>query len=118
MTIVSRDSRSQDDDSMTITVHVSDELTRWCHDHVTVELKMTSWRCVNRAQRTHKMMPWLCDCRTQDDRLDIPEVDWSVQYDPPQNPEQFVHRVGRTARLGRFQACVRAVLKGRACESC
>jgi ATP-dependent RNA helicase DDX55/SPB4 len=33
--------------------------------------------------------------------LDIPEVDWIVQYDPPQNPEQFVHRVGRTARLGR-----------------
>ena len=28
-------------------------------------------------------------------------IDICGQVDPPQNPEQFVHRVGRTARLGR-----------------
>ncbi|CAI0416138.1 unnamed protein product [Linum tenue] len=33
--------------------------------------------------------------------LDIPGVDYIVQYDPPQDPNVFVHRVGRTARLGR-----------------
>lgn len=33
--------------------------------------------------------------------LDIPNVDWIVQYDPPQDPNVFVHRVGRTARMGR-----------------
>lgn len=33
--------------------------------------------------------------------LDIPDVDWVVQYDAPQNPEAFVHRCGRTARNGK-----------------
>jgi ATP-dependent RNA helicase DDX18/HAS1 len=30
--------------------------------------------------------------------LDFPQVDWIVQYDPPDNPEDYIHRVGRTAR--------------------
>lgn len=33
--------------------------------------------------------------------LDIPDVAWIVQFDPPQDPAAFVHRVGRTARMGR-----------------
>lgn len=33
--------------------------------------------------------------------IDIPEVDWIVQFDPPQWSDQFVHRIGRTARAGR-----------------
>ncbi|XP_055541769.1 probable ATP-dependent RNA helicase DDX55 homolog [Wyeomyia smithii] len=32
--------------------------------------------------------------------VDIPEVDWVVQWDPPSNAASFVHRVGRTARQG------------------
>ena len=32
--------------------------------------------------------------------LDIPGVDWIVQYDMPQDPSAFTHRVGRTARMG------------------
>ena len=33
--------------------------------------------------------------------IDIPDVDWIVQFDPPQWSDQFVHRIGRTARAGR-----------------
>ena len=33
--------------------------------------------------------------------LDVTDVDWVVQLDAPQDPSQFVHRVGRSARAGR-----------------
>lgn len=33
--------------------------------------------------------------------IDIPDVDWIIQYDPPQWSDSFVHRIGRTARAGR-----------------
>ncbi|XP_025834168.1 probable ATP-dependent RNA helicase DDX55 homolog isoform X2 [Agrilus planipennis] len=32
--------------------------------------------------------------------IDIPEVDWVLQWDPPTSASAFVHRVGRTARQG------------------
>ena len=32
--------------------------------------------------------------------LDIPDVDWILQYDPPTDPTEYVHRIGRTARAG------------------
>ncbi|XP_055638612.1 probable ATP-dependent RNA helicase DDX55 homolog [Toxorhynchites rutilus septentrionalis] len=32
--------------------------------------------------------------------VDIPEMDWVIQWDPPSNAAAFVHRVGRTARQG------------------
>lgn len=32
--------------------------------------------------------------------LDIPAVDWIIQYDPPDDPRDYIHRVGRTARGG------------------
>jgi ATP-dependent RNA helicase DeaD len=33
--------------------------------------------------------------------LDIPEVSHVVNYDMPDNVEEYVHRIGRTARMGR-----------------
>eukprot|EP00095_Tigriopus_kingsejongensis_P011286 maker-scaffold14_size734282-snap-gene-2.22 protein:Tk11286 transcript:maker-scaffold14_size734282-snap-gene-2.22-mRNA-1 annotation:"atp-dependent rna helicase" len=32
--------------------------------------------------------------------LDLPQVDWIVQYNPPTSKADYVHRVGRTARIG------------------
>eukprot|EP00397_Hematodinium_sp_SG-2012_P013759 GEMP01013980.1.p1 GENE.GEMP01013980.1~~GEMP01013980.1.p1 ORF type:complete len:631 (+),score=162.21 GEMP01013980.1:161-2053(+) len=33
--------------------------------------------------------------------VDIPEVEWIVQFDPPLDPTVFIHRIGRTARAGK-----------------
>jgi len=33
--------------------------------------------------------------------LDFPAIDWVIQYDPPQTIEEYLHRIGRTARIGR-----------------
>ncbi|XP_054613516.1 ATP-dependent RNA helicase DDX55 isoform X2 [Dunckerocampus dactyliophorus] len=32
--------------------------------------------------------------------IDIPDVNWVLQYDPPSSASAFVHRCGRTARIG------------------
>jgi ATP-dependent RNA helicase DDX18/HAS1 len=32
--------------------------------------------------------------------LDIPHVDWILQYDAPTDPTEYIHRIGRTARAG------------------
>jgi ATP-dependent RNA helicase DDX31/DBP7 len=38
--------------------------------------------------------------------LDLPAVDWIVQYDPPEEVDDYVHRSGRTARMGRNGSAV------------
>eukprot|EP00727_Mastigamoeba_balamuthi_P007946 m51a1_g3772 putative probable atp-dependent rna helicase ddx31 (561) ;mRNA; f:140777-142702 len=32
--------------------------------------------------------------------IDLPNVDWIVQYDPPGEVSDYIHRIGRTARIG------------------
>ena len=46
--------------------------------------------------------------------LDIPNVDWIVQYDAPSETTEYVHRVGRTARSGKAGS---ALLFLRPCEA-
>lgn len=33
--------------------------------------------------------------------LDIPDITHVINYDVPQNPEEYIHRIGRTARAGK-----------------
>lgn len=33
--------------------------------------------------------------------LDVPDIDWVIQFHPPTDPSQFTHRSGRTARANR-----------------
>jgi ATP-dependent RNA helicase DDX55/SPB4 len=34
--------------------------------------------------------------------LDVPDIEWTIQFDAPTDPSQYIHRVGRSARAGRF----------------
>ncbi|KAJ6234512.1 atp-dependent RNA helicase ddx18 [Anaeramoeba flamelloides] len=43
--------------------------------------------------------------------LDIPQVDWIIQVDPPSNPREYIHRVGRTARAGKHGKAVLLLLE-------
>lgn len=45
--------------------------------------------------------------------LDIPDVDYVVQVDPPQDPKAFSHRCGRTARAGRDGKAIVFLHRGR-----
>ena len=38
--------------------------------------------------------------------LDIPAVSHVINYDIPENLEEYVHRIGRTARMGRFGTAI------------
>ncbi|KAK2576291.1 hypothetical protein KPH14_005657 [Odynerus spinipes] len=43
--------------------------------------------------------------------IDISEVDWVLQYDPPSTASNFVHRCGRTARSGHEGSALLFLLK-------
>lgn len=43
--------------------------------------------------------------------IDIPQVDWVLQWDPPASASAFVHRVGRTARQGQLGSALLLLLE-------
>ena len=45
--------------------------------------------------------------------LDLPSVDVVIQFDPPQDPKQYNHRAGRTARAGRPGKAIAILCRGR-----
>jgi ATP-dependent RNA helicase DDX55/SPB4 len=45
--------------------------------------------------------------------LDIPDVDYVIQVDPPQDPKAFAHRCGRAARAGRKGKATVLLVRGR-----
>ena len=45
--------------------------------------------------------------------LDVPDVDFVIQMDPPQDPKVFSHRCGRTARAGKEGKAIVLLIKGR-----
>ncbi|KAI8332817.1 P-loop containing nucleoside triphosphate hydrolase protein [Chlamydoabsidia padenii] len=45
--------------------------------------------------------------------LDIPDVDYVIQVDPPQDPKAFTHRCGRAARAGRKGKATVLLVRGR-----
>ena len=47
--------------------------------------------------------------------IDIDDVDWVIQYDPPKVASSFVHRCGRTARSGREGNAVIFLLPNEEC---
>lgn len=45
--------------------------------------------------------------------LDMPDVGFIIQMDPPQDPKVFSHRCGRTARAGKKGKAILLLVKGR-----
>lgn len=43
----------------------------------------------------------------------MPDVDFIIQMDPPQDPKVFSHRCGRTARAGKKGKAILLLVKGR-----
>lgn len=46
--------------------------------------------------------------------IDLPNIGLVVNYDPPKHAKTYVHRVGRTARAGRFGVAVTMLKRGQA----
>lgn len=73
-------------------------------------IKKVTVRCIH-GKMKHKRNKIFADFRTLKSGIlvctdvmargiDIPAVNWVLQYDPPSSASAFVHRCGRTARIG------------------
>ena len=62
---------------------------------------MTQTERTNAVQKFKKVDAGVVFCTDVAARgLDIPNVQWVIQYDSPGSPVNYIHRVGRTARAG------------------
>lgn len=62
------------------------------------KMKQKRGKILQKFRDTEKAMLLCTDVLARG--VDIPEIDWVLQWDPPSNAAAFVHRVGRTARQG------------------
>ena len=85
-------------------LHVSGCIVAWAnsiHRHVS-QGKQKQQKCANTFFEFINAPSGvlLCtDVAAQD--LDIPKVDWIIQFDPPDDLRNYIHRVGRTARASK-----------------
>lgn len=62
------------------------------------KMKKKRGKILNKFRELDKVLLLCTDVMARG--VDIPEMDWVLQFDPPSNAAAFVHRVGRTARQG------------------
>lgn len=43
--------------------------------------------------------------------LDIPQIDLIIQLSPPEDPDYYIHRSGRTGRAGKTGTCITLITK-------
>ncbi|PKU37600.1 hypothetical protein llap_12098 [Limosa lapponica baueri] len=62
------------------------------------------WNCDDKASSRVSAECLLLTCHKEEDvaarGLDLPQVTWIVQYNAPASPAEYIHRIGRTARIG------------------
>lgn len=64
--------------------------------------KMNQKRREKTVEKLHKSPNGVLFCTDVAARgIDIPDVHWVIQFDAPQNPDSYIHRVGRSARAGK-----------------
>nr|XP_037291845.1 ATP-dependent RNA helicase DDX55-like isoform X2 [Rhipicephalus microplus] len=62
------------------------------------KMKRKRQKIFNRFMKMHKGVLVCTDVMARG--VDIPDVQWVVQYDAPKSSSSFIHRCGRTARMG------------------
>lgn len=99
--------------------------TKMMVDEVSAHLNKNGFTCeaihgdMNQSQRTRVMegfksarLPILVATDVAARGIDVSDVDYVINYDVPQNSENYVHRIGRTGRAGK-EGCAITLCSGR-----
>lgn len=99
--------------------------TKLMVDEVSAYLNKNGFTCegihgdMNQSQRTRVMegfksarIPILVATDVAARGIDVNDIDYVINYDIPQNSENYVHRIGRTGRAGK-EGCAISILSGR-----